>query len=487
MTDLSLPTVNPQLLDQATKLLLAPAALEFRQLSKVLADIHIRHVDYADLYFQYSRVESWSLEEGIVKSGAYSIDRGVGVRAVSGEKTAFAYSDDISLDALTAAATATRAIGRQGQSAVATLDKVGGARSLYVPADPVAAISDAEKVALLERLERLARARDSRVTQVMASLAGEYEAILIARSDGLIAADVRPLVRLSISVIVEENGRREQGMGGGGGRVDYRFFTDAILQEYADRAVDQALLNLGASDAPAGTMTVVLGPGWPGILLHEAIGHGLEGDFNRKGTSAFAGRVGERVAAKGVTVVDDGTIANRRGSLNIDDEGNPTQRTVLIEDGILKGYMQDALNARLMGVAPTGNGRRESFAHIPMPRMTNTIMLNGDRDPAEIIASVKDGLYAVNFGGGQVDITNGKFVFSAAEAWRIENGKLGQAVKGATLIGNGPDALTRVSMIGNDMALDSGVGNCGKDGQTVPVGVGQPTLRIDGLTVGGTA
>jgi TldD protein len=487
MTDLALPTVNPQLLDQATRLLLAPAALEFRQLSKVLADIHIRNVDYADLYFQYSRVESWSLEEGIVKSGAYSVDRGVGVRAVSGEKTAFAYSDDISMDALTAAATATRAIGRQGQSAVATLDKFAGAHALYVPADPVAAISDAEKVALLERLERMARARDARVTQVMASLAGEYEAILVARSDGLIAADVRPLVRLSLSVIVEENGRREQGMGGGGGRVDYRYFTDPILHEYADRAVDQALLNLGARDAPAGTMTVVLGPGWPGILLHEAIGHGLEGDFNRKGTSAFAGRVGERVAAKGVTVVDDGTIANRRGSLNVDDEGNPTQRTVLIEDGILKGYMQDALNARLMGVAPTGNGRRESFAHIPMPRMTNTIMQNGDRDPAEIIASVQDGLYAVNFGGGQVDITSGKFVFSAAEAWRIENGKLGHAVKGATLIGNGPDALTRVTMIGNDMALDSGVGNCGKDGQTVPVGVGQPTLRIDGLTVGGTA
>jgi TldD protein len=487
VTDLALSTVNPRLLDQATKLLLAPAALEFRQLSQILADIHIRHVDYADLYFQYSRVESWSLEEGIVKSGAYSIDRGVGVRAVSGEKTAFAYSDDISLDALTAAATATRAIGRQGQSAVATLDKFGGAHALYAPADPVAALSDAEKVALLERLERLARARDPRVTQVMASLAGEYEAILIARSDGLIAADVRPLVRLSLSVIVEENGRREQGMGGGGGRVDYRYFTDAILHEYADKAVDQALLNLGADDAPAGTMTVVLGPGWPGILLHEAIGHGLEGDFNRKGTSAFAGRVGERVAAKGVTVVDDGTIVNRRGSLNVDDEGNPTQRTVLIEDGILKGYMQDTLNARLMGVAPTGNGRRESFAHIPMPRMTNTIMLNGERDPAEIIASVKNGLYAVNFGGGQVDITSGKFVFSAAEAWKIENGKLGHAVKGATLIGNGPDALTRVSMIGNDMALDSGVGNCGKDGQTVPVGVGQPTLRIDGLTVGGTA
>jgi TldD protein len=322
---------------------------------------------------------------------------------------------------------------------------------------------------------------------VMASLAGEYEAILVARSDGSIAADVRPLVRISLNVIAEHNGRREQGMAGGGGRVDYGFFTDALLESYAAQAVDQALMNLDARDAPAGTMTVVLGHGWPGILLHEAIGHGLEGDFNRKGTSAFSGRVGQRVGARGVTVVDDGTIPDRRGSLNIDDEGNPTQRTVLIEDGILKGYMQDSLNARLMGVAPTGNGRRESFAHMPMPRMTNTIMLNGDKDPAEIIASVQNGLYAINFGGGQVDITNGKFVFSAAEAWKIENGKLAYPVKGATLIGNGPDALTRVSMIGNDMAMDSGIGTCGKEGQSVPVGVGQPTLRIDGLTVGGTA
>jgi TldD protein len=342
-------------------------------------------------------------------------------------------------------------------------------------------------VALLERLERIARARDPRVSQVMASLAGEYEAVLVVRSDGLIAADVRPLVRLSLSVIVEENGHREQGMAGGGGRLDYGFFSDALLQDYAAKAVDQALLNLRARAAPAGTMTVVLGPGWPGILLHEAIGHGLEGDFNRKGTSAFSGRIGERVAAAGVTVIDDGTLADRRGSLNIDDEGNPTQRTVLIEDGILKGYMQDTLNARLMGVAPTGNGRRESFAHVPMPRMTNTVMQNGDRDAQEIIASVRDGLYAVNFGGGQVDITNGKFVFSAAEAWKIENGVLAYPVKGATLIGNGPDALTRVVLIGNDFALDSGIGICGKDGQSVPVGVGQPTLRIDGLTVGGTS
>jgi TldD protein len=487
VNDLAIPALDSALLEQASQLLLAPAALEFRQLEQVLADIHVHHVDYADLYFQYSRFEGWSLEEGIVKSGSYSIDRGVGVRAVAGEKTAFAYSDDISLEALTQAANATRAIARQGQSAVAALDHVGGARSLYAPRNPVLALSDADKVALLERLERIARARDPRVTQVMASLAGEYEAILIARSDGLIAADVRPLVRLSLSVIVEENGRREQGMSGGGGRLDYGYFSEALLQEYAARAVDQALLNLGARDAPAGTMTVVLGPGWPGILLHEAIGHGLEGDFNRKGMSAFSDRIGERVAAAGVTVVDDGTIPDRRGSLNVDDEGNPTQRTVLIEDGILKGYMQDSLNARLMGVAPTGNGRRESFAHVPMPRMTNTVMLNGERDPLEIIASVKDGLYAVNFGGGQVDITNGKFVFSAAEAWKIENGALAYPVKGATLIGNGPDALTRVSMIGNDLSLDSGIGTCGKDGQSVPVGVGQPTLRIDGLTVGGTS
>ncbi len=381
MTDLSIPVLNPALLDQATQLLLAPAALEFHQLSRVLADIHGHRIDYADLYFQYSRVEAWSLEEGIVKSGSFSIDRGVGVRAVSGEKTAFAYSDDISLEALAQAASATKAIARQGQGAVAALERVGNARALYPARDPVMVLTDGAKVALLERLERIARARDPRVTQVIASLAGEYEAIVVVRSDGLIAADVRPLVRLSLNVIVEDNGRREQGMAGGGGRLDYGYFTEALLQDYAAQAVDQALLNVNARAAPAGTMTVVLGPGWPGILLHEAIGHGLEGDFNRKETSAFSNRIGQRVAAPGVTVVDDGTIPDRRGSLNIDDEGNPTQRTVLIEDGILKCYMQDTLNARLMGVPPTGNGRRESFAHIPMPRMTNTVMLNGDRDP----------------------------------------------------------------------------------------------------------
>jgi len=358
---------------------------------------------------------------------------------------------------------------------------------LYLPHDPIASLKDAEKVALLERLERHARALDKRVTQVMASLAGEYEVVLIARNDGLLAADVRPLVRVSLQVIVEDGGRREQGSAGGGGRFDYTYFSDEVLQDYAQKAVHQALINLDAKPAPAGTMTVVLGSGWPGILLHEAIGHGLEGDFNRKGSSAFSGKIGQRVAAAGVTVVDDGTIARRRGSLNVDDEGNPTQCTVLIENGILKGYMQDTLNARLMGMAVTGNARRESFAHIPMPRMTNTYMLNGDKDPAEIIKSVKHGLYAANFGGGQVDITSGKFVFSAAEAYMIEDGKITYPVKGATLIGNGPDVLTRVSMIGNDMALDPGVGTCGKDGQSVPVGVGQPTLRIDGLTVGGTA
>jgi TldD protein len=471
----------------ANDILLAPHALDDGRLQAVFGQILAHRVDYADLYFQYSRSESWSLEEGIVKSGSFNIDQGVGVRAVSGEKTAFAYSDDISFDALQSAAQATRAIARGGGAAAARITKRGTARELYRPQDPLASLADRDKVALLERLERLARGRDPRVSQVMAWLGGEYEVVLIARSDGVLAADVRPLVRLSLQVIVEQDGRREQGSAGGGGRFDYGYFSDDVLAQYAAKAVEQALVNLEARPAPAGTMTVVLGPGWPGVLLHEAVGHGLEGDFNRKGTSAFSGRIGERVAAPGVTVVDDGTIALRRGSLNIDDEGNPTQRNVLIEDGVLKGYLQDSLNARLMGVAPTGNGRRESYAHIPMPRMTNTYMLNGERKPEEIIASVKSGLYAVNFGGGQVDITSGKFVFSASEAYAIENGRLAYPVRGATLIGNGPDALTRVTMIGDDMALDPGVGTCGKEGQSVPVGVGQPTLRIDGLTVGGTA
>ena len=477
---------NDTMFALAQQSLLTPHALATSDLEKIFAKIFTHKVDYADLYFQYSRAESWSLEEGIVKSGSFGIEQGVGVRSVSGEKTAFAYSDDISLAALESAALATRAIGRQGGAGTAPLLRVSGNRNLYLPHDPIASLKDVDKVAMLERLERYARALDSRVTQVMASLAGEYEVVLVARNDGLLNADIRPLVRLSVQVIVESNGKREQGSSGGGGRLDYTYFTDEVLSDYAAKAVHQAVVNLDAKPAPAGNMTVVLGPGWPGILLHEAVGHGLEGDFNRKGSSTFADRVGQRVAAKGVTVVDDGTIADRRGSLQMDDEGNATQRTVLIDDGILVGYLQDTLNARLMGVPVTGNARRESFAHIPMPRMTNTYMLNGDKDPKEIIASVKHGLYAANFGGGQVDITSGKFVFSTAEAYMIENGKITYPVKGATLIGNGPEALTRVSMIGNDMALDPGVGVCGKEGQSVPVGVGQPTVRIDGLTVGGT-
>ena len=476
-----------QLLLRASDTLLLPNGLDSSQLSKVFGQIMSHEVDYADLYFQYSRSEGWSLEDGIVKIGSFNIEQGVGVRAISGEKSAFAYSDDISIAALEAAAQATRAIARQGANAESGLIRSDQKRALYSPDDPLLSQSNPQKVALLERLERLARGLDPRVTQVMASLAGEHDTVLVARNDGMYAADVRPLVRLSVQVIVEHNGRREQGSAGGGGRFDYDYFSDEVLEGYARKAVEQALLNLEAAPAPAGTMTVVLGPGWPGVLLHEAIGHGLEGDFNRKGSSAFSGRIGERVAAPGVTVVDDGTIPGRRGSLTVDDEGNPSQNTVLIEDGVLRTYMQDMLNARLMKLPPTGNGRRESYAHIPMPRMTNTYMLNGDRDPAEIIESVEKGLYAVNFGGGQVDIVSGKFVFSASEAYLIEKGRITQPVKGATLIGNGPDVLTRVAMIGNDLDLDPGVGTCGKDGQSVPVGVGQPTLRVDGLTVGGTS
>lgn len=472
----------------AESLLLRPYGLDQTQLDRVFASLLTHQIDYADLYFQYSRAESWSLDEGIVKSGSFHIRQGVGVRAVSEDKTAFAYSDDISMPALLDAAKATRAIGADnGQLAIASR-QVLKTPTLYPDIDPIASLDATKKVALLERVEQYARGRDARITQVIANLSGEYEVILVARHDGRLAADIRPLVRFGITVIVEQNGQREQGSAGGGRRADYGYFTEALLQKYADEAIDQARLNLEAKPAPAGEMTVVLGSGWPGILLHEAIGHGLEGDFNRKGSSAFSGRLGERVAADGITVVDDGTLAGRRGSLNVDDEGNPTQSTTLIENGILIGYMQDALNARLMNMPITGNGRRESYAHIPMPRMTNTYMLNGDKHPDEMIASVKKGLYAKNFGGGQVDITNGKFVFSASEAWVIENGRLSYPVKGATLIGDGPEVLKHVTQIGNDMALDAGVGVCGKDGQSVPVGVGQPTLRIDGgLTVGGTA
>ena len=473
-------------LEIANEALLVPSGLDSQAIQSVLSNIMSHQVDYADLYFQYSRSESWGLEEGQVKSGAFSIDQGVGVRAISGEKTAFAYSDEINLAALQQAANATKAIASIGAEQSANRIVTPEATSLYLPNDPIASLTAEAKVKLLERLEQFAKQADPRVTQVMASIGGEYEVVMVARSDGVMAADIRPLVRVSIQVIAEQNGRREQGTAGGGGRFDYSYFTDAVLQDYAAKAVHQALVNLDARPAPAGSMTVVLGSGWPGILLHEAIGHGLEGDFNRKGSSAFAGMIGEKVASKGITIVDDGTIADRRGSLSVDDEGNPTKNTVLIEDGILRNYIQDTLNARLMKQPTTGNGRRESYAHIPMPRMTNTYMLNGDKAPEEIIKSVKKGLYAANFGGGQVDITSGKFVFSAAEAYMIEDGKITYPVKGATLIGNGPDVLTRVSMIGNDMALDSGVGTCGKEGQSVPVGVGQPTLKIDGLTVGGT-
>ncbi|MBD8628406.1 metalloprotease TldD [Oxalobacteraceae sp. CFBP 8753] len=473
----------------ARDVLLTPFGLDEDKLLRALGTMFTHKVDYADLYFQFTKSEGWSLEEGIVKSGSFSIDQGVGVRAVSGEKTAFAYSDEISEQALLDAAAATRTIGRQGAGRIkiARSTRHSGGRSLYLPNDPLASLDATAKVTLLERVEKMARAKDPRVVQVMAGLAGEYDVVLVLRSDGVLAADIRPLVRVSVTVIAEQNGRREVGSSGGGGRFDYGYFTDEVLDRYATDAVKAACVNLEARPAPAGPMTIVLGPGWPGVLLHEAVGHGLEGDFNRKGSSSYAGMIGERVAAKGVTIVDDGTLQDRRGSLNVDDEGNPTQCTTLIEDGILKGYIQDTMNARLMKMPVTGNARRESFAHLPMPRMTNTYMLAGDKDPQEILASVKNGLYAVNFGGGQVDITNGKFVFSASEAYMIEDGKVTYPVKGATLIGNGPEVMNRISMIGNDMRLDSGVGVCGKEGQSVPVGVGQPTLRIDGVTVGGTA
>lgn len=473
----------------AKSLLLTPFGLDESHLARALSQIKAHQVDEADLYFQYTRHEGWSLEEGIVKTGSFSIDQGVGVRAVSGEKTAFAYSDDISEASLLDAAHTVRTIGSAALSKRVRVpsSKIAKARSLYGDADPISSMDSAAKVELLGKVERMARAKDPRVAQVMAGLASEYDVVMVARADGTLAADVRPLVRLSVTVIAEQNGRREVGSSGGGGRFGLDYFDEAQISHYVDLAVHAALTNLDARPAPAGEMTVVLGSGWPGILLHEAIGHGLEGDFNRKGSSAFSGRVGQRVAAKGVTVLDDGTLADRRGSLNVDDEGNVSGRNVLIEDGILKGYIQDAMNARLMGVAPTGNGRRESYAHVPMPRMTNTYMLAGDKDPQEIVASIKKGLYATNFGGGQVDITSGKFVFSASEAYWVENGKVQYPVKGATIIGSGPECLKHVSMIGNDMQLDSGVGTCGKEGQSVPVGVGQPTLRIDGLTVGGTA
>lgn len=474
-------------IELAQQLLLAPAGLSQNEIQKVLGSVLGHTIDAADLYFQAARSEAWSLEEGIVKNATYASDRGVGVRAISGEKTGFAYSDDILLPALEHAAIAARSIAKQGQSHQVQAWHTDKALTLYKSVDPLTSLGEIDKVKLLQKVDRYARGKDPRVREVMVSLSGSYEVVLIAGSDGTWAADIRPLVRFNVQVIAQQGERREMGFSGGGGRMDYHYFLeqDRTLH-YADEAVRQALVNLEAIDAPAGTMPVVLGPGWPGVLLHEAVGHGLEGDFNRKGSSAFSGRVGERVATPLCTVVDDGTLMGRRGSLNIDDEGTPTERTVLIENGILRGFMQDKLNAHLMGQKSTGNGRRESYAHQPMPRMTNTYMLAGQDDPHEIIRSVKKGLYAVNFGGGQVDITSGKFVFSASEAYLIEDGKITTPVKGATLIGNGPDVLTRVSMVGHDLQLDTGIGVCGKEGQSVPVGVGQPTLKIDSLTVGGT-
>ena len=468
--------------------LLLPAGLDEDRVARVLGDVMGHAVDYADVYFQAIREESWALEDGIVKDGAHSIDHGVGVRALAGEKAGFAYSDEIVLPALLEAAHAARAIARAGTAGSLQAWRAARGRSLYPALDPLDTLGDADKVRLLEDIDREARALDPRISQVMASLAASHDTILVLASDGTLAADVRPLVRLNVAVIIEHQGRREQGYAGGGGRFAYtEFLASGRWRALVREAVRTAQVNLESVPAPAGTMTVVLGSGWPGVLLHEAVGHGLEGDFNRKGTSAFSGRIGERVAAPGVTIVDDGTLASRRGSLNVDDEGTPTQCTTLIEDGVLRGYLQDKVNARLMGVPPTGNGRRESFAHLTMPRMTNTYMLPGAHTPEEIIASVPKGLYCRNFGGGQVDITSGKFVFSASEAYLIEDGRLGAPVKGATLIGNGPEVMTRVSMVGNDLRLDDGVGTCGKEGQDVPVGVGQPTLRVDALTVGGTA
>ena len=467
--------------------LLLPAGLDAGGLERAFGTLLGPGVDFGDLYFQHARRESWTVEDGIVKDGAHSIEQGVGVRAISGEKTGFAYSDEIDAEALLGAAKSARAIAREGAAHAARALVPGSGRTLYAARDPIDALGNEAKVEALRAIDRLLRAADPRVQQVMVSLAGGVDTVLVARSDGVLAADVRPLVRLNMQVIVEQNGRRESGYAGGGGRYSYAdLLSGGKPEAWAREALRQALVNLEAVDAPAGVMPVVLGNGWPGVLLHEAVGHGLEGDFNRKGTSTYAGRMGQRVAAPGVTIVDDGTLPGRRGSLNVDDEGTPSQCNTLIEDGVLVGYMQDTLNARLMGMQPTGNGRRESFAHLPMPRMTNTYMLAGSHDPEEMIRSVKKGLYAVNFGGGQVDITSGKYVFSATEAYLIEDGRITAPVKGATLIGNGPETMQRVKMIGNDLALDEGVGVCGKDGQSVPVGVGQPSLLIDQLTVGGT-
>jgi len=476
-----------EVLDEARQQLWAPAGIELHDVERLMGRLANGAIDLGELYFQHQRSESWALEDGIVKDGSFSLDRGVGVRAVSGERTGFAYAEDILLPALASATEAARSIARHGQSLSVNAWQAVRAPSRYPAADPIASLSDTAKVALLQEVDAEARRQDPCVREVSVGLRASHEAVLVMASDGTLAADVRPLVRLDVSVIVERNGRRERGSAGGGGRADLTLLTtDGFALSLAREAVRTALVNLDAEAAPAGPMTVVLGPGWPGVLLHEAVGHGLEGDFNRKGSSAFSNRIGERVASPLCTVVDDGSLDGRRGSLTVDDEGTPTGATVLIEDGVLKGYLQDKLNARLMGTRCTGNGRRQSFAHLPMPRMTNTFMRNGPHDPEEIIRSVRTGVYAVNFGGGQVDITSGRFVFSATEAYLIENGRVTRPIRGATLIGNGPEVMTRISMVGNDLALDRGVGVCGKEGQSVPVGVGQPTLKIDEVVVGGT-
>jgi len=479
--------MNQKHYEIARRTLLEPTGLTDKDLGQFMHRLeNVANNDFADLYFQYSKQESWSLDEGKVKTGSFSIDQGVGLRSICGEKTAFAYSENLNCEAILKATDVVAAISRQGQDSMQKRQwRAVKNPALYSKTDPINALDDASKIAILEKADHAARSHDSRVKEVMANLSAVYEVVLVVTADGRQVPDVRPLVRLGVTVIVEQDGKRETGSTGGGGRFGLDYFDDDLISGYAHEAVRQAVVSLEAKDSPAGTMPVVLGPGWPGILLHEAVGHGLEGDFNRKGTSAFSGRLGEKVASELCTVVDDGTISDRRGSLSVDDEGNPTENTVLIEKGILKGYMQDEHNARLMGMPVTGNGRRESFAHLPMPRMTNTYMHAGEYTPEEIIKSVKKGLYAVNFGGGQVDITSGKFVFSSSEAYLIEDGKITQPVKGATLIGSGPEAMQTISMVGNDLALDSGIGVCGKDGQSVPVGVGQPTLKMDALTVGG--
>lgn len=468
--------------------LLEPAGISEQALDAVMAKILAKGVDYADLYFQSNYSESWFLEESILKSGSYEVDRGVGVRALSGEKTGFAYADDIMLPALEQAASAAANIVRHGQAyQVKAWKKVEG-NALYQPLNPLTSWDENKKIDLLQRLDRYVRQLDSRIVQANVSLSGDFETVLIVTSDGQMAADIRPLIRLNVSVVLEQDGRCENGYSGGGGRYDFSYFSDEErVFQYAREAVRQAALNLDSIDAPAGAMPVVLGPGWPGVLIHESVGHGLEGDFNRIGVSLYSNRMGQQVASANCTIVDNGAMPNRRGSSNIDDEGTPTQCTVLIENGILRNYMQDKRNARLMGVESTGNGRRESYASLPMPRMTNTYLMPGEFSPEEIIASVDRGLYAANFGGGQVDITSGKFVFSASEAYLIENGKITAPVKGATLVGNGVEVLSRISMIGNNLELDAGIGICGKDGQSVPVGVGMPTVKIDTMTVGGTS